>query len=132
MSTLLALPPAGGLGEADLLWRGPLEREFGRVLQHQDRAIRRADPKGRSCEVTGQDIVFADIFIREEPVGRFRIRPILERRGQGFPRPLTQGGKHRSQPPVQTHIAQITSYRLILRPTSHASTPSIQMPENES
>src|SRR3989338_2774356 len=90
LPTLLALPAARGLCEADLLRRGPLEREFRGVLQHQDRAVRRPYPQPRGREVTRQYLVFADILVRKEPVGRFCVRPVLECRRQGFPRPLTQ------------------------------------------
>lgn len=82
--------------------------------------------------MTSQDFVFADVFVCEESIGRLRVRPVLKRGGQGFARPLAQSGEHRSQPPVQARIAKITSCRLFLRPSFHASTRSVEVPENES
>lgn len=75
-------------------------KENSRVLQYQDRAVRCLNPQRSCCKMARQDLVFAYILVREEPVGRLRVCPILERCGQRFPWPFTQSGKHSSQPPI--------------------------------
>ncbi len=94
MAPFLDLATAGGFRKADLLRLGPLEGELGRVLEYQDWAVCRLKPQRRSREMARQVLVFADICVREEPIGRFRVRPVLNGCRKGFPRRFSQCRQH--------------------------------------
>src|SRR5690554_5426144 len=78
------------LREADLLRRRALEGEFSGVLQDKDRAIGGLDTQRGGHEMALHDLVFTDIAISEEAVGRLGVRPILKGRGQRLARPFPE------------------------------------------
>ena len=57
--------------------------ELRRVLQQQNGAITGVKPRARRSEVAAQDIAFLHFRVREEPVGRLGVRPVLECKGKG-------------------------------------------------
>ena len=123
-AAVLLLAPGGGLGEADLLGRRAGEGEFRRVLEHQDRPVGGLHAQGGSLEVAGQYPVLAHLLVREEAIGGLGVRPVLKRRRQRLARSLSHCCQHRAQPPVQPGVAQATSRRLLLHPTSHCPAPA--------
>ena len=88
MAPILAFWTGCNLGEPDLLWRGAFEGELRGILQYQDRTFSRLNTQGGGGEMALQDLVFADISVGKKTVGGFGVRPVLERRGQRFPRSL--------------------------------------------
>jgi hypothetical protein len=115
------------MGEGYFLRGRALEVEFRGVLQDQHGTTCCPDAQGGGREMPLEDLVFADIPIGKEPVGRLGVRPVLERRWQRFTRPLTERLKHSTEPTVQPLIPQIASGDFRFHPAlPHARTSRIR------
>lgn len=64
-----------------------------------------------------KDLVFADIPVGKETVCGPGVHPVLERRGQRFPRSLAES----LEPPVQSGVTQITPGGLPVRVMTYLS-----------
>ena len=65
------------IGHADRIGAFPLIGEFRRVLQDQDGARRCNETATGGLEMTSENVRFSDAVVREEAIGRLRVRPVL-------------------------------------------------------
>lgn len=79
----------------------PLIAEFRGVVQYQERPVGRCCATRCGLKVPCQDIGLVDPVIIEEPIGRFRVRPVLADQRDAVPgttgQLLEQGSKSLSQ-----------------------------------
>jgi hypothetical protein len=69
----------------DQLWPISLIGELGRVVKHENRAVRRRCTFTRRLKVARQNVRFADAMIGEETVRRLRVCPILANKQDTLP-----------------------------------------------
>jgi len=95
-----------------------LEGKFRRVVQHEDRAVRRRNAITRCLEVTSQNFRFADATVVEKPIRAFRISPVLTRQGKAFPGLGGKSGKQRSESPSEPLILEFTRSEFAIEPSA--------------
>ena len=113
---ILQLATSRAFRKSDLIRIRALEIEFGGVLQDEDRTFGCLNAQGGCCKMPFQDLVFAHVLVREEPVGGLSIRPVLKSRRQRLPRALFKCFKHRSKSSVQPRVTQIGLGRFLVHP----------------
>lgn len=63
--------------KANQIWRLALEAEFRRVMENEDRSLRRRYAPARRLEMTAKSIRLVDPFVGEEAIGGLRVGPVL-------------------------------------------------------
>src|SRR4051812_20579241 len=74
-----------------------LERELGRIVQHQDRTARGGSALASRAEVPRQDICFIDAIVIEEPIRRFGVGRVLARKRNSLSRTCSQSLEQRTK-----------------------------------
>ena len=85
-------------------------------MQHQQRLIQRADAGLRACEMATEDFFLADVWIGEESVRGFGVRPILARQRDGSSNSIGHQAQQRTQALPQSHVAKVPSVEFLLNP----------------
>ena len=92
--------------------------EFGRIVKHKHRSIRRSG-KALACadKMTGKDLFLIDPYVRKETISCLCSRPILTGKGNAstdLPRKLPKQG---SEPLSVTDILKLAARHLAFKPT---------------
>ena len=101
---------------ADRLGAIPLEAELGRVVQDQDRARGRGEPRPGGREVPGQDEALIDPPVAEEAVGRLGGGPILARHRHRVADPSAQVAEELRQARLQPLVGELAPVQLASPP----------------
>ncbi len=96
--TCFVTPSVDGAGDPDGVMALALERELGRILEDQYRAVTGPHTLACRCEVTRQDLRLADPFVGKETVSGFGAGPVLAGKRQAG----AETAVHLSDEPVQT------------------------------
>src|SRR5712692_6850788 len=104
------------VGDADLL--GPLQlvRKLRRVLEHQDRPLRRGKAAPGRLKITCQDLRLTDPLIGEEAIGRLGVCPILAGQRNARPHGAVHSLQQLAQSLVQTHVGKSAASKLAIKP----------------
>jgi|SRR5258708_16341229 hypothetical protein len=81
----LIFAPIGRANDANGLGVLTVERELGRVVQHQDERVTGCHSVARGLKVSSQNVFLANTSVREKTVCRFRVRPVLTGPGNATP-----------------------------------------------
>lgn len=73
----LVFAPIERANDADRLGVLTVERELGRVVQHQDECVIGCHSVACGLKVTSQNVFLANTVVREKTVRRFCVRPVL-------------------------------------------------------
>jgi hypothetical protein len=115
-ATGLVTAAVDALGYADRFGLLPLIAELRRVVQYEDRSIGRDHPIVRRLEMTGQDVRFPDPVVREKPIGRLGICPILADQRNALSYGAPDLRQEFAQPLGQTIVGKATAGKLTISP----------------
>ena len=101
---------------ADPLGPRTLERELGRVLQHQDRPLGGGNATMRRVEMAGEDLGLADRCVGQETIGGLGVGPVLACQGKRRADGICYLDEELAQPPAQALVFERRAGEFLVNP----------------
>lgn len=90
--------------------------ELLRVVQYQHQSISSLDPFSGALEMIRQDVFIADLRVREESLGRFRVGPVLAGKRNRLADSVGEPLQQRGESLIDTTLIEAASRYLALNP----------------
>lgn len=115
-TAILVLAAIQLVHDADLIAALPLVGEFRRVVQDQDRPVRRGEAVTCRLEMPFEDLGLADPLVGEEAVSRLGVGPVLASQRNALAHGVAHPLQQRPQSLVQTRISEAAAGSLPIEP----------------
>ena len=115
-SPTLITPAVDAFGEPDRMRVTALVGKLRGVLQNQDRSGGLIAAGAGRRKMSVEDLIFFNSWIGEEPIGGFRIGPILAGEGNAAAHPLAQSAQQIAKPPTESGVLERPDIDLAHRP----------------